>query len=76
MNTPLAWLDRSRTNEINGQTVTTPTVLALQEEADGFRDEVLVAALILEHRRRMSDKANEVIQGTHLAWQGSGGFVV
>ncbi|KAJ3522573.1 hypothetical protein NM688_g8855 [Phlebia brevispora] len=76
--TPLAWVNRSRTQAVKGQTIVTPAVLALQKEVDNLRDEVVIAMTILEHKRRMSEKMTQVLISTSYSGQGChpGGPVV
>ena len=71
----VAWVDRARTRAVNGRMITSPTALALQEVAEEFQDEIVVAVLELGHRLRMLERAEEVRQGSGLAWMGSGGYV-
>ncbi len=74
--TRLVWLDRACSRIINESRIEVPVSIALEEEADEFRDEVVVACLVLEHKLRMSEKARAVSTGTNLAWQGSGGYIM
>ncbi|GJE88151.1 hypothetical protein PsYK624_042340 [Phanerochaete sordida] len=57
--TPIAWLDRSREEPVDGRYVSLLPSISLSEVAEELMDEIVLAVVILEHRLRMTDKARD-----------------
>lgn len=53
---PIAWVDRSRLQTVDGRAVVVAPTISAAEEAESMVDEIVLAVLILEHRLRETAK--------------------
>lgn len=57
---PVAWLDRSRTETVEGRSVALAPTLSITKAVEDVVDDIVLSVLILEHRLRETAKRADV----------------